>query len=172
MLEIKKYLPNKLKVHHVKGHQDKNSRTKELTLSARLNIAADKLIGQNAKAPLMTNIKNTPIAVYVNNKYIPNNYVSAIRNHCGETEARNFMMTKYAWSSAVISNIEWQLLDNFIKRKSYSKSQLLTMNYVQLFLLKIAFLRIHFHNQVNCIIHCFPNLSNCEEQDKFNCRVL
>ena len=120
VLEIKKYLPSKLKAHHVKAHQDNNSRTKELTLSARLNIAADKLIGQNAKAPLMTNIKNTPIAVYVNNKYIPNNYVSAIRKHCGETEARNFMMIKYAWSSAVISNIEWKLLDNFINRKSYS----------------------------------------------------
>ena len=51
---------------------------------------------------------------------ISNNYVSAIRNHCGETEARNFMMKKYAWSSAVISNIKCQLLDNFIKRKSYS----------------------------------------------------
>ena len=25
VLEIKKYLPSKLKVHHVKGHQDKNS---------------------------------------------------------------------------------------------------------------------------------------------------
>ena len=120
MLEIKKYLPTKLNVHHVKGHQDKNSRTKELSISARLNIAADKLIGKNAKAPLMINIKNTPMAVYVNNKYIPNNYVSAIRNHCGETEARNFMMTKYAWSPAVISNIEWQLLNNFIKKKSYS----------------------------------------------------
>ena len=116
MLEIKKYLPNKLNVHHVKGHQDKNSRTKELTLSA----AADKLIGKNAKAQLMTNIKNTPIAVYSNNKYIPNNYVSAIRHHCRETEARSFMMTKYAWSATVISNIEWQLLDNFIKKKSYS----------------------------------------------------
>ena len=68
----------------------------------------------------MTNIKNTPIAVYVNNKYIPNNYVSAIRNHCGEIESRNFMMTKYSLSPAVISNIEWQLLDNFIKKKSYS----------------------------------------------------
>ena len=51
---------------------------------------------------------------------ISNNYVSAIRNHCGEKEARNFMMIKYDWSSKVISNIEWKLLDNFIKRNSYS----------------------------------------------------
>ena len=62
----KKYLPTKLKVHHIKGYQDKNSRTKDLSLSARLNISADKLIGENAKAPLMINIKNTPIAVYIN----------------------------------------------------------------------------------------------------------
>ena len=43
---------------------------------------------------------------------------------------------------------------------------------MQLFLLNIAFQWIHFHNQVNGIIHCFPNLSDCEEQDKCEFGVL
>ena len=95
VLEIKTYILDKIKVHHVKEHQDKHSRTEDLSICARLNIAVDKLIGKNSKAPLTINIKNTPIVVYVNETYIPNNYVLAIRNHCGEKEARNFMMTKY-----------------------------------------------------------------------------
>ena len=49
VLEIKKYLPNKLNVQYVKGHQDQNSRTKDFPLSARLNIAADKLIEKTPK---------------------------------------------------------------------------------------------------------------------------
>ena len=120
----KNNLPNKIKVHHVKRHKDKNSRTAELSLSARLNIAADKLISENSKAPLMINTKNTPIEVYIYDKYIPNNYVSSIRNYCRVKEARKFMTTKYDWSSKVISNIEWKLLNIFIKNKSYSTKKL------------------------------------------------
>ena len=91
-----------MKVHHEKGHQDKKSRNADFSLNAKLNIAADKLIGQNSTVPLTININNTSIAVYVKEKYIPNNCVSAIRNYCGEKEARNFMMIKYDRSPKVL----------------------------------------------------------------------
>ena len=112
VLDLKKLMQNKMKVYLVKWHQYNNSRTADLLISARLNITVDKLIGKNVKKSLMTNIKNSPIAVYVNEKYIPKNYVLAIRNYCWETEANKFMMTKYDWSPKVISNIEWKLLDS------------------------------------------------------------
>ena len=64
-----------MKVYNVKGHQDNNLLTVYMSISTRPNITADKLIGKNAKAPLMINIKNTQIIVCVNDKYIPNNYV-------------------------------------------------------------------------------------------------
>ena len=68
-------MPNKMKVYNVKGHQYNNLLTVYLSMSTRLNITADKLIGKNVKAPLMTNIKNTQIVVCVNDKYILNNYI-------------------------------------------------------------------------------------------------
>ena len=113
-------MPNKMTVYHVKWHQHNNSHIVDLSISAKLNIVTDKLIGKKFIAPLMANIKNTPTAVYVNDKYIPNNYVSAIRNYCAETEARNFTKTKYDWSPKVILNIQWKLLDSYIRNKSYS----------------------------------------------------
>ena len=95
-----------------------------MSICARLNIAVDKLIGKNPKAPLTINIKNTPIVVYVNDTYISNNYLLAIRNYFGEKEATNFMI-KYDWSPKVISNIEWKLLDSYIKNKSYSTKKMI-----------------------------------------------
>ena len=41
----------------------------------------------NTRVPLDKNILNTPMEIYVNHKYISNNYISVIRPHCGETEA-------------------------------------------------------------------------------------
>ena len=39
------------------------------------------------------------MAIYVKGKYIPNNYVHAIRSACGKTDAKEFLMRKYRWKN-------------------------------------------------------------------------
>ena len=56
MLQIKKNIFQKMKVHYVFGHQDK-SKDKCLTLQAKLNIRVDKLIFATTRKSLQTNIK-------------------------------------------------------------------------------------------------------------------
>ena len=51
MLEIQKYIPNNIKVNHVRGHQDKKKRKEQLTMAKEMNIMADKIIGKNASNP-------------------------------------------------------------------------------------------------------------------------
>ena len=50
----------------------------------KLNIKADHLIGAKASIPKRFNIHNTPFIVYVDNKFIPNNFVKEIRKNCGK----------------------------------------------------------------------------------------
>ena len=94
ILKIQRHFPCNFSMKHVKGHQDKRVRKEKLTMAEKLNIKADKLIGAKASIPKRFNIKNTPFAVYVNNKFIPNNYVKEIRKHCGKTRATTYMINK------------------------------------------------------------------------------
>ena len=77
-----------------------------LTLPERLNIKVDKLIGNKARAPLNQHILQTSLAIYVNGKYIPNNYVNSIWAACGGKDAKDFLMRKYYWNTSTIEDIE------------------------------------------------------------------
>ena len=111
---------------HVRGHQDKRARKEKLTIVEKLNIKADRLIGEKPSIPKKMNIHNSLFEVYVNNKFIPNNFVKEIRQHCGKKEATVYMINKYGWSSKIINSIEWNLQAAFIRRQSYSKRKILT----------------------------------------------
>ena len=64
--------------------------------------------------------------IYVKGKYIPNNYVSAIRSASGETDAKVFIMSKHRWNNKfTISDIEWKLKVQYIKKQTYSKKKTL-----------------------------------------------
>ena len=121
ILKIQRYFPCNFRMKHVKGHQDKRVRKEKLTMAERLNIKADKLIGAKASIPKRFNIKNTPFAVYVNNNFIPNNYVKEIRKHCGKTDAITYLINKYKWSKKTFNSIEWNLHSEFIRKQSYSR---------------------------------------------------
>ena len=118
VLQLKLSLPPNIIAFHVKGHQDKWKKWENLTILERLNIQADVLIGDNAKAPLNKHILRTSIAIYVKGNYIPNNYVHDIRSACGETDAKAFLMRKYHWNKATIIDIEWEFHTQYIKNQT------------------------------------------------------
>ena len=88
LLDIQKQIPEKLETHHVKRHYDSRKRKDQLTIAEKLKIKTDRIIGEKACIPMSINIEKTPIVVYVNNMYIPNNYETSIRDHCGVHDAR------------------------------------------------------------------------------------
>ena len=78
---------------HVRGHQDKRARKEKLTIVEKLNIKADRSIGEKPSIPKKMNTHNSLFEVYVNNKFIPNNFVKEIRQHCGKKRQQ------YIWST-------------------------------------------------------------------------
>ena len=60
VLKLNIWFSKIMKIHHVFGHQDR-SKDKYLTLQAKLNIRADKLITVNTRHPLQININNTSV---------------------------------------------------------------------------------------------------------------
>ena len=82
-------------INHVKSHAEKRRKKEQFTLPEMINSRVDSIISEKAKTPINTHILNTPIAVYVDNIYHPNNYNLAIKLRSGETIAKEFMMKKY-----------------------------------------------------------------------------
>ena len=105
---------------HVKGHQYKRKKWELLTIPERLNIQADEHVENNTKVPINNHIINTSMEIYINGSYTPNNYVASISSSYGEKGAKEFLINKYRWSKSIISDIEWDLHANFIKKKTYS----------------------------------------------------
>ena len=95
VLQLKLCLPPNIIVFHVKGHQDTRIKWDHLTIPERLNIQADKLIGNKARAPINQHILQTSLAIYVTGNCIPNNYVHSIWAACGKKDAKDFLMKKY-----------------------------------------------------------------------------
>ena len=95
ILKIQRYFPCKFKMKHVRGHQDKRVRKENLTIAEKLNIKADRSIGEKVSIPKKMNRNNSSFAVYVSNKFIPNNFAKEIRQHCGKKEATVYMISKY-----------------------------------------------------------------------------
>ena len=125
MLQLKLCFPPNIIAFHVKGHQDKRKKWEHLTIPERLNIQADKLIGDKAKAPLNQHILQTSITIHVHGKYIPDNYVHSIRTVCVEKDAKDFLMNKFQWTTSTIADIEWELQANYIKKQTYSRKKTL-----------------------------------------------
>ena len=123
MLEIQKYIPDNIRVNHIRGHQDKKKRKEQLTMAEEMNIMADKIIGKNASNPKSIQIQNTPTAVYIQKTYISNNIRKIIRSHCGFQDAARFLKEKYRWSQQTLDNIEWELHAAIIQNQKYTRKK-------------------------------------------------
>ena len=106
VLKIQIYMPTLFEAQHVRGHQDRRKSKEKLTMTECLNIKANKIIGSKACPSKAVNIKRTPIGLYVNKAYIPNNYVKVIRAHCGSNEASKFLQDKDKWSKITLEDIK------------------------------------------------------------------
>ena len=65
-----------------------------LLLNKINDIKVDTLIPSKATSPISTHVLNTPIAVYINQIYYPNKYLSTIKSHCGECDARGLFTSQ------------------------------------------------------------------------------
>ena len=162
VLQLKKCLPTNVIAFHVKGHQDKRKKWENLTIPERLNIQADELIGNNTTIPINTHIINTSLALYINGKYIPNNYIYAIRSSCGEKQAKSFLMNKHRWSKSTINDIERDLCANFIKKQTYFRKKTL-IKFVHRWL---ASGNKNFGQKLMCP-HCHQQEDNLMDHDHF-----
>ena len=74
IIEIQHYLPARINIIHLYSHQDKVKGKDNLIFPEKLNKLADFIADNYARAPIKNHIPLTPLAVYFNNNYIPNNY--------------------------------------------------------------------------------------------------
>ena len=125
VLVLKDLISRNMTINHAKSHAEKRKKKEHFTLPEVLNSKADNIITEKAKNPINTHILNTPIAVYINNKYNPNNYNSAIKMRSGKTEAKQFMMNKYRWSTKTINNIAWKYHATIINSQSHSTQRMM-----------------------------------------------
>ena len=105
VLVLAAMIPRQMIIRHVKSHAENRKKKEQFTLPEILNSRADEIITEKATKPINTHILNTPIAVYINQQYYPNNYSSAIKKNSGEDAAKKFMMNKYGWTTSTINNI-------------------------------------------------------------------
>ena len=73
VLVIQTYIPTTVTVTHFKGRQDRKKRKDQRIIAENLDIKVDRIIGKNASTSKFIHIRNTPIVVYINKTYIPNN---------------------------------------------------------------------------------------------------
>ena len=79
ILKIQKYFSCNFKMTHVRRHKDKPVRKEKMTIAEKLNINVDRLVEEKASIPKKININNSSLAVYINNKFIPNTFAKEIR---------------------------------------------------------------------------------------------
>ena len=92
-------------------------------MAEKLKIKANKITGSKACTPKSTNIKNTPLVIYVDKEYMTINYGRVIRYHCGSTEDIPFLQKKYGWIKITLDNIEWELQENDVERHTYLRKK-------------------------------------------------
>ena len=94
-------IPNNFKINHIKSHQDDECSYNDLPLTAKLDVQADKISTQYARKPINTHLLTSPFAIYVTNRYIPQNIDSKIRESSHSNIAQEFFTTKIQLDSKI-----------------------------------------------------------------------
>ena len=89
---LKHYIHPQIIFLHVKSHQYNNKRVEDLPLDIRLNKQVDDLVTEHLCKPIQTHTFNAPISNYINNKYIPNKNVPAIRSHSNSANVQSYLI--------------------------------------------------------------------------------
>ena len=79
IIAIQYYLPLRISVIHLYIHQYNVKDKDKLTVHKKLNNLAKSIADNHARSPINNHIPLTPLAVYFNHNYIPNNYQCHLR---------------------------------------------------------------------------------------------
>ena len=107
IIAIQHYLPLRINVIHLYSHQDKVKSKDRLTSPEKLNNLAESIADNYARSPINNHIPLTPLVVYFNHNYIPNNYQYQLRRLCFQKDANEYIKTKYNWSTRTSADIDW-----------------------------------------------------------------
>ena len=106
---------------HVKGHQDASTEYSSLSLEAQLNVEADTEAGQYqcshpALRPSVPRLQSNPVQLHLDGKVIPSRIKQRIREAYTTPPYYAHLATRYQWSPAVFTSIDWQAYKQTIGR--------------------------------------------------------
>ena len=79
IIAVQHYLPLRINVIHLYSHQYNVIGKDKLIFPERLNNLAESIADNTARSPINNHIPLTPLAVYFNHNYTPNNYQYHLR---------------------------------------------------------------------------------------------
>ena len=107
IIAIQNFLPKRIHVIHIYILRDAIKGNATLTFPEKLNDLADNIAGTYAKSPINNHIPMTPLAVYINKQYIPNNYQYNLRRVSFQQYNNEYLKRKYNWSARTSDDIDW-----------------------------------------------------------------
>ena len=131
-----KHLSASFRLHHIKGHQDRDqtkkrstpsSTKKKLSLPAKLNIYADKLtkrVDHTQGSTLSPHLSANPAQLDINGVTISGQYSNHIRRSFSTIPILHYMANKYEWTPAILKSIHWDLHRAAIRKSTIKHSKL------------------------------------------------
>ena len=116
---------SRMRLEHVKSHQDTKTNFDKLPFAAQLNTVCDRNATQHLNyhrdgewaaqsEPLPT--RNMPVQVFYGNTAITFHYVSQIHAEIGADTHRDFLQAKYKWSDQQWCHIAWDSFEMVVRR--------------------------------------------------------
>ena len=106
IITIQKYLPHQLIVIQLYSHQDKIKGTENLTFPEKLNDLAASVADTYARSPINNHIPFTPLAIYFDTLYPPNNYLFHLCRLSFQNDANEYIKKKYNYNARISTDID------------------------------------------------------------------
>ena len=116
---------SRMRLEHVKSHQDTKTNFKKLPFAAQLNTICDHMATRRLdyhrdskwaaqSEPFPT--RNMPVQVFYGNTAITSHYVSRLRAEIGADIHHDFLQAKYNWSDQQWCHIAWDSFEMVARR--------------------------------------------------------
>ena len=88
---------------------------------SNMHDLVDSVTEKYAQPPINNHIPFTPLTIYFDNSYLPNNYIFHLRRLCFQKDAIKYIKNKYNWSDHASADIDWEShVKNIIKPSNHS----------------------------------------------------
>ena len=122
---------SRMRLEHVKSHQDTKTNFKKLPFAAQLNTICDHMATRRLdyhrdskwaaqSEPFPT--RNMPVQVFYGNTATTSHYVSRIRAEIGADTHRDYLQAKYNWSDQQWCHIAWDSFEMVARRTQTKQS--------------------------------------------------